>query len=90
MTYRPRIPDHVHERVEHHTVGKRIRDNQVYINAIEILYAEDGSNQEWIDRLNKYCDKSDVDQQEAMSNIINAVIDEDGEPNIKFKESIGL
>jgi hypothetical protein len=90
MVYRPRIPDDVHKRVEHHTVGRRIRDNQVYINAIEILYSEDGSNHEWIDRLNMYCDKSDMTQQEAMSKIVKAVIDDNGEADIQFKESIGL
>jgi len=90
MTYRPRIPDDVHERVEHHTAGKRIRDNQVYINAIELLYNQDGTNQEWVKRLNAYCDDSSMSQQEAISKIVKNVIDEDGEPKIRYKESIGL
>jgi len=90
MTYRPRIPDDVKKRVEQHTIGKRIRENQAYINAIKMLYSEDGSRAEWLMRLDKYCNNHDADRREIMRHIVKSLFNEDGEADIKFKEKLDL
>lgn len=90
MTYRPRIPDSVHERVERHTIGKRKHDNEPYITGIKLLINEEGEKGEWVKTLNKYCDEHNLDGFTVLNKIITQVIDEDGEANIKYKERLDL
>jgi len=90
MSYRPRIPDDVHERVQRHTIGEQINKNQIYIDLIKVAYDEDGTYSEWLSRIDTYCQRNDCDKIEVLSHIITEVIDKGGEPNIKYKEKLQL
>lgn len=90
MPYRPRIPNEVHERVEKHTTGDRINENQLYINAILMFYNDTGKEYGWVDRIRQYCKSNELDEPEVLDKIICEVIDESGEPDIKFKEQLDL
>lgn len=90
MSYRPRIPDHIHERIEIHTLGKRMSLNNVYIGLVKMMYDDDGSYKEWSSRLDKYCERNDAEELETLTHIMTEVINEGGEPNIKYKEKLKL
>lgn len=90
MSYRPRIPDDVHERVELNYIGNREHQNRAYINAVTLLINEDGDYHEWFRLLSKYCKKSNQDELKVLNQIMSQVLDEDGEPDIKFKQQLEL
>jgi len=90
MTYRPRIPDDVHERVEMYTVGKRINENRIYIEAVKILYDEEGSEEEWVGKLREYCDRHDEDISDVLNSLMESIFDNKGEADIQFKERLDL
>lgn len=90
MPYRPRIPDDVHQRVEHFTLGKRINDNELYIQLIKIAYSNEGEQELWLKRLQKYNEETEEDVSKALNKVIPKVIDEDGTANIQFKEKLDL
>ena len=45
---------------------------------------------EWRGRVQQYADNQDKEPAEVLDDIITSVIDEDGEPNIKFKGPMDL
>lgn len=90
MSYRPRIPDSVHKRVQIHTLGQRVNKNQVYIDLVKAVYDEDGTYSEWMARIDGYCQDRDRDKIEVLTHIVTEVINEDGEPDIKYKEKLKL
>ena len=71
-------------------VGENGSPNQVYKQSISLTVDPSGEKQEWLKRIEKYADNNDIEETEVMDTIIKEVIDESGEPDIKFKESIGL
>jgi hypothetical protein len=78
--------------------------NKVYNNAIKATIDEDGNRTdlynmmfddegdqlEWYELAKAYAEKNDKDIGEVLNTIITAVMDESGEPEIRFKNSIGL
>jgi hypothetical protein len=104
MTYRPLIHNSVHERVQLYMIGKDGSPNQVYNNAAKMaideegnrtdiysmMYNADADQYEWYRRLKIYADENDKDLGDVLDNIVTTVMDEDGEPELQFKSSIGL
>ena len=45
---------------------------------------------EWRGRVQQYADSQNKEPAEVLDDIITSVIDEDGEPNIKFKGPMDL
>ena len=90
MTYRPLISDSVHERVQLYMVGKNGSANKVYEDAMRSTISKEGDMHEWRGRGQQYADSQDKEPAEVLDDIITSVIDEDGEPNIKFKGPMDL
>lgn len=45
---------------------------------------------EWYRRLKAYADENDENLGDVLDNIVTTVMDESGEPEVRFKSSIGL
>lgn len=90
MTYRPRISSNTHERVERYVIGKSMRQNQVYVNSVELAINKDGSKKEWLCLVEKYSNEHDKDITEVLNKIMTSVIDEDGDANIQFRQKFDL
>lgn len=102
--YRPSISPMVDERVDMYMVGRSGNKKDVYERAVkaiidsggnerllgELVVDSDGHDEEWLIRLNQYCDKHNADRVEVMNQIFSTVIDEDGDANIQFKKRLDL
>lgn len=85
-------------------IGQSKPRNKIYENAIKVMLDDSGEERpiysimvnsgseeyEWIDRVERYADKTDQDIGDVIELIVTSVIDKKGEPVIAYKESIGL
>lgn len=90
MTYRPSIDSEVHERVQLHMIGKDGSANEIYMDAVKACIDEDGEEHEWFKRLQSYAEENDEEIGDVLDKIVTMVMDESGEPEVRFKSSIGL
>lgn len=56
----------------------------------DMMYTDDKKDYEWYKRLRAYADENDEDIGETLNKLVTTVIDENGEPELRFKSSIGL
>jgi len=84
MVYRPRIPDDTHDRVrkKHFDDNETLRD--VYIEAVNAIYNEDGEYTETFKRLDKARENLDfsnnMDKFDVLTIAVRAMFTEDGKP----------
>jgi len=90
MTYRPSISSEIDERVDLYMAGKTGNKNEVYERAIKLIIDENGKEHEWLPLLIAYSENTDQDIPDVLNQIIKEIIDDDGEPNIQFKERLDL
>lgn len=71
-------------------VGESGNPKEWYEEGVEILLQEEGEKQEWLGRVEEYAEENDIDKVEVLNKVVTAAIDDEGEPNLKFKEISGL